>query len=326
MIRSPFRRFVLISLAVIGFPSRGHPQTGDISHIEIIARPPSAKTLEAGLAVDPPSLEISDFKLRQQGAPIVIHVEKSVAVYPKHLLIVTAVALPTCPRFPSLRLLRSLLREGWTVRFADISGALTPPLLDAGALQSTCKRALPTANPLVPIQDLVKQPGRRIIVFMGLTNPDVEAEAIRKIPEVYSVDGGVRVSSHTPLFAIDPSPNSSSPQYGVRYVSCGFANSPNNICNMGVTNQFTQNGFSDGAMHEKSIASALKDVLSNNRYFDISFQLPSSTNAAKMPLELTIHYSYNLTVTIDGYSVQLGSNQEMVRMALRTQLQLVQRK
>lgn len=299
----------------------------NISHIEVVVRP---RRVRARDTAPLPRLRASNFELRQQGLPIAIHLAGSGTSYPRHLLIIVPALQPSCPQLGASRKLRNLIAKGWTIQIAYAEGAITLPIGSTGSSQATCGKASSVSG-LMPIQYIEKEPGRRIILFTVPPSPDVLADAIHRIPEVFSVDGGVSVSSHTGLLAV-PQPSPSAPPesettYTVPCHTVGGRISPNDPCNLGVSTTYKKNGFSDGVMHEKSIAAALQDMLPSNRYYDLSFQLPSSPTVNTASFDFTIHYDGNLSLAVAMYSeINHSNNSSMLRNPVNSKLNITQRR
>ncbi|MDR3723648.1 MAG: hypothetical protein P4K83_04075 [Terracidiphilus sp.] len=292
-------------------------------HIEIVVRP---KIVEDAATL--PHLDKHSFKIMQQGKKLPFKLEPSSSSGVRNLLFVSADALSDCSQGKLAASLSPLMSRGWKVRVADLSGKATAAFEKPGSWPAVCMQAA-SSSTVELFRELERLSGRRALVFESHRASDLLSEAItnttmtdaiKKIPEIYLVDGGINAESKTPLFAVH---QESSPSLGAdspRYVPC-HGGAPNDLCNIVVTTTYKKSGFDQGVMHEKKVIDAVKDLLSSSVYYDIALQVPSSDKSTVRPIELSFHTGSDFSVSIEMYSVKhSGSENEDVRMAVTTPL------
>ena len=321
--RSLARSVAIGGILLLSATSAFAQDTEETVHLEIVVRPRPASPVEG---VPSRSLKPSSFNVRLQGKSLNAQVaEGRSQAFPPQLLIFSDNLSTDCLREKDGDAVNGLLAKGWAVRLADSTGRVTSQLTPGVDLSSACSSA--SSDTHDPIVQLTQMMGRRVVMLLGDPGKKTADAAIRAIPEIYAVDGGVEVKSFTPLLAIPKegpvAPPDSGEPYTVRCHPVGGRTSPNDLCNQGVSADVKVSGYSHGISHERDSADALHDLLaSEDRYYDLTFKAqPSSLKA----LSLTFHSDASLHVVVTPYTEKHSRAAALVREPLDIRVLLSQR-
>jgi hypothetical protein len=282
-------------------------------HIEVIVRPARVADRDSP---PPPSLKAGQLRLSQNGKHVPFHLLRPGA-YPQHLLIITGAPL-RCAAIPTA-IIETMLRNGWSVRIADVEGAATAELTSDADLRLACGNIQHLSTGEL-IQDIAQQDGRRAVLLTAAVTPRLIAN-VQSIPEIYWVDGGVQMRSEVPLLRI-PQPSPVSPSE-LTATSAGFTVpcrqvggriAPNDPCNITVGTTYSKSGFRGGINHEKSIKAALQAMdRAGDCYHEMTFH-----SAGNGPVELALHHPGPMNVTVTMYSLSNAAPNVPPRRVIKT--------
>lgn len=286
---------------------------GKTGHIEIFVKPQEANPNNSAAPI--PKLSNSNFLLRFQGTTIPLQLVRP-KTGPRHLLIVADDPVAVCREIASAKELHDLQKQGWIIQVSNVGKQDVRPA-------SICRDIL-SNPPLNSLEQLQFVSGRRVVLLVGDIQPAILQDAIQHIPEVYAVDGGVQLTAKTPLLNLKQSgPRQVTETNGIYAVRCrevGGRVAPNDPCNLGVSTTYMANGHRNGYSHEKSIASALGEIVEDQPlYYDIEFPLYKVPSLSKGMLTLTIRKRANMQMRIEAYSESSDGAREPLGMPLRVE-------